>query len=100
MRLLNEKVFFDIFKTLIVCYDLVSKTLYLFISDFGYFYSAEGSEGKLKTKNFFLKMRPLALCFASLSLFGRLFSFLLLNEKIGKILFYNDLGVQRVFAYL
>ena len=98
MRLLNEKVFFDIFKILTVCYDLVSKTLYLFISGFVDFYSAEGSEGKL---NFFLKMRSLALCFASLSFFGRLciFSFLLLNEKIVKILFYNDLVVERVVAY-
>ena len=98
MRLLNEKVFFDIFKILSVCYDLVSKTLYFCISDFVDFYSAEGSEGKL---NFFLKMRSLALCFASLSFFGRLFifSFLILNEKIDKIRFYNDLGVQRVVAY-
>ena len=46
-------------------------------------------------------MRSLALCFASLSFFGRfcIFSFLILNEKIGKIRFYNDFGVQRVVAY-
>ena len=95
---MNENLFFDTFKILTVCYDLVSKTLYLFISGFVDFYLAEGSEGKL---NFFLKMRSLALSFASLSFFGRpcIFSFLSLNEKIVKILFYNDLGVQRVVAY-
>ena len=46
-------------------------------------------------------MRSLELRFASLSFFGRLFifSFLILNEKIDKIRFCNDLGVERVVAY-
>ena len=59
-NILNEKVFFDIFKKLTVCYDLVSKTLYLFIIDFGDLYSAEVSEGKL---NLFSKNEVISITF-------------------------------------
>ena len=98
------KDFFGIFKKITVCLDLVPKGLYFLISGAGDLYSvvlhsANNSvpEGKL---NFFVKIRSLALNFASLSFFSRLclFSFLILNEKIN-IFFYNDLGVQRVVAY-
>ena len=61
------KVFFGIFKKITVCFDLVPKCLYLFISDSTVeLHSADNSapEGKL---NFFLRIRSLALNFASLS---------------------------------
>ena len=95
------KDFSGIFKKLTVCFDLVPKSLYLFISDSTVeLHSVDNSatEGKL---NFFLKIRSLSLSFASLSFVGRIyiFSFLILNEKKSRNIFYNDLVVQGVVAY-
>ena len=63
-------MFFDIFKKLTVCFDLVPKSLYLFTSDSAELRSVDSSvpEGKLI---FFLKTRSSVLNFVFLSFVER-----------------------------
>ena len=68
------KGFFGIFKKLTVCFDLVQKSLYLFVSgssDFAELYSGDGGVPKGKL-NFFVKIRSSVLNFAFLYFVGRL----------------------------
>ena len=84
----KEKGIFGIFEKLTACFDLVPKSLYLFVSDSAELYSAElrsistqldkdssVPEDKL---NFFLKIRSSVLNFAFLSFVDRLEIFLFL----------------------
>ena len=100
------KGFFGIFKKLNVCFDLVRKSLYWFVSDssdsaklyFAELRSADSNvpEGKL---NFFLNIISLVLNFAFLSLVDRLGSFSFLYDKKNLRFFCNDFSAQRVIVY-
>ena len=75
------KGFFGIFKKLTVCFDLVRKSLYLFVSgssDFAELYSGDSNVPKGKL-NFFLKIRSSVLSFAFLYFAGRLSMFPVLH---------------------
>ena len=97
----KEKCILGIFEKLTVCFDLVPKSLYLFVSDSAELYSAElrsiwlwldkdssVPEGRFKK---FLKIRSSVLNLAFLSFVGR---FLYWIKKT--YFFYNDLGVWGV----
>ena len=93
------KGFFGILEKLTVCFDLILKSLYLFVSYSAELYSVHSSvpEGKLDS---FLKIRSSVLNFAFLSFVDRLsiLFFLIRNEKKSNF-FNNNLGAQRLITY-